>query len=79
MKTYQTDTSAIDAMAEKWPSTVVSRQELYRFSGGILNGRTQANRESKRDGRALKPFRIGKKIFYRVQDVIDFLKSEISK
>ena len=78
-KEYRTDVSVLDSLTDKWPSTVVSRAELHKFSGGILNGRTMANRECREDSDSIPRFRAGKKVFYQVQDVVEFLKRETSK
>jgi hypothetical protein len=73
---YLKDTSAIDELANKWPSTLIVNRQLDLFSGGVLRHRTQANLRSKNDPRALPVHRIGKKIAYRVSDVIDWLRRE---
>ena len=78
MKKYRTDLDAIDTLADKWPSSMISRAELSKFSGGILNARTEANLESRKDENALNPFRIGKKVFYTVPDVIQTIKRRMA-
>lgn len=60
-------------LGDKWPSKWVSRQSIGEFSGGILNPRTMANF----DTRGLGPggrVRIGKKVAYPVQKVIQWLE-----
>ena len=78
-KSYELNFKEIDKLADKWPSNLVSRQELERFSGGVLCGRTEANKESRGDDDALKPLKLGKKRFYTVQNVIETLKLRMSK
>ena len=78
-KAYRTDIDALDTMADKWPSTVVSRQEIHKLTGGILHGRTLANKESRENEDSIPRFRMGKKVFYQVEDVIKYLKRETSK
>jgi hypothetical protein len=78
-KEYRTDVSVLDSLADKWPSSVVARAELHKLTGGILNGRTMANCECREDSDSIPRFRTGKKVFYQVVDVIDFLKRKIEK
>ena len=78
-KEYRTDVQALDSLADKWQSTVVSRAELHKLTGGILNGRTMANVECREDSDSIPRFRMGKKVFYQVKDVIDFLKRKTEK
>jgi len=73
-KVYRADVQVLDSLADKWPSTVVSRAELHKFSGGILNGRTMANRECREDSDRIPCFRMKKTVFYTVSDVIDYIK-----
>ncbi len=62
-----------DNLAEKWPSTVVCRSEIGKFSGGILTPRYVANLDSA--GRGISGrIRVGRKICYPVQNVIRFLE-----
>ncbi len=76
-KPYRTDVAALDSMADKWPTTIVARSELGKFTGGILDSRTQANLDCKPDKDSIPRFRMNKKIFYEVKDVIAFLKRKI--
>ena len=78
-KEYRKDVNVLDELAEKWPSSVVARSEIGKFTGGLLHGRSMANRECRADATSIPRFRMGKKVFYRVDDVIDFLKAEISQ
>jgi hypothetical protein len=65
-------------LAEKWPSVLVAREETPKFSGGVLTPKTLANL----DGKGLGPkgrFRIGRKVVYPVQSLIDWLQSRATK
>jgi len=73
-KVYRTDVSVLDSLADKWPSTVVSRAELHKLTGGVLNGRTMANIESLGTSDRIPCFRMKKTVFYTVSDVIDYIK-----
>jgi len=64
--------------AAKWPSPVVARTELDRFSGGLLNCRTEANRDSLGVGIPGR-FRVGRKICYPVKAVIQYMRERASE
>jgi len=54
-----------------WPSTIVARSEVGKFSGGLVRPKTLANAESL--GIGPRSFRYGKKIFYRTEDLVAWL------
>lgn len=62
----------IKSMADRWPASIVARHEVGRFSGGVLNPRTLANRDSLGTGPAGR-FKIGKKTVYPVDSLIEYL------
>jgi hypothetical protein len=59
-------------LAIKWPSTVVARDEIDRFSGGLVTPRYVANLDSRGLGPAGR-FMVGGKVAYSVNSVIDWL------
>ena len=67
-----------DEMREKWPSEYVARTEVDKFSGGLVNPRTLANYDCLGTGPAEK-IRLGKKIGYTVDSLIEWLNSRISE
>lgn len=69
----QNDLSILRALAEKWPSPFVSREEVGRFSGGILHPRTMANLDCLGKGPAGR-VRVGRKVAYRVDDLVKWLE-----
>ena len=78
-KEYRTDIEALNSLRDKWPSAFVSRTELDKFTGGILHGRTEANRESRPGVDSIPRFRMGKKIFYQVDDIVEYLKRKVER
>ena len=66
-------TDLFDEMAQAWGTSVVTRSELKKFSGGILNPRTIANLDSMGIGISNR-FRCGKHVVYPVTDVVQFLR-----
>ncbi len=65
----------LDKLKTNWKSPFVSRESLEKFSGGIINCRTMRNLDCQKKGIPNR-FRIGRKIVYSVDDVIDWLKSK---
>lgn len=64
---------SLRALAEKWPSPFVAREELERFTGGILTAKYAANLDSL--GKGIRGrFRTGKKVVYPTAAVIEFLE-----
>jgi hypothetical protein len=60
-------------MGKKWPSSIVSRQQIREFTGGMLSPGTLANLDCQGigpDGR----IRIGKKVGYIVDRLIPWLE-----
>ena len=70
MHKTQTDLSALK---EKWPSNFVERQQVARFSGGILHPRTMSNLDSRNEGPPGR-IRIGKKIAYPIDSLVKWLE-----
>lgn len=65
-----------EQMAEKWPSAIVSRREVGKFSGGLLNSRTLANLSSRREGPP--QIKMGnQRVFYPVQDLVAWLRARV--
>jgi predicted DNA-binding transcriptional regulator AlpA len=64
-----------DSMAKRWPSAIVARKEVAKFSGGLLHPRTLANLDSKGLGCPEK-IKIGSRIVaYPVDAMIIWLRS----
>jgi len=60
-------------MADKWPSPFVARQEVERFTGGIVNPKYIANLDSQGLGPEGR-IRVGRKIAYPVIEFIKWLE-----
>jgi len=59
-------------LAEKWPSPVVSRTQVEKFSGGLLSPRTMANLDSLGEGPPRG--RMGRKVYYDVDALIEWME-----
>jgi hypothetical protein len=65
---------SLQELAKKWPSSIVARTEIKKFTGGIITERYCANLDSQ--GIGIKDrIRIGRKIAYPVDAVIEFLEN----
>ena len=60
-------------LKEKWPSQVVARSDVRNFTGGIVSPKSLANAESL--GTGPRSHRYGKKAFYDVDDLIEWLQA----
>jgi hypothetical protein len=62
-----------EELAKAWPSSFVARQEVNRFSGGLVNPRTLANLDSLNKGP--KPrIKMGRKVAYSKSGLIEWMK-----
>jgi len=61
-------------MADRWDSPYVAREEVKKFTGGIINPRTLANLDSKGEGPSGR-VRVGRKIAYPVDKFIEWLEA----
>ena len=64
----------LSSLAWRWPSSIVARGEIEKFSGGIINRQTLANLDSAGKGPSGR-IRIGRKIAYPVAEVIKWMES----
>jgi hypothetical protein len=65
-------------LKKSWPSALVARSEVGRFSGGIISARYLANLDCRGLGPAER-IRIGRKIAYPVDILIKFLQEKATK
>lgn len=64
-------------LKEKWPSSIVSRTEIRKFTGGLINEKTLANLDSQGTGPEGR-FKIGRKVGYDVSAVIRWLEERLT-
>jgi hypothetical protein len=65
-------------LADRWPSAYVSRQEVRKFTGGIISEKSLANLDSQGLGPAGR-LRSGRKIAYSVSSLIEWLESRTTR
>ena len=66
-----------DEAAERWPSSVVARTEIGKFTGGAMSEKYIANLDSLGEGPSVR-LRTGRKVLYPVIPLTQWL-SERSK
>jgi len=62
----------LDTLKDKWPSSLVARSEVMRFSGGIISGKTLANLDSQ--GKGPERVKILNKVAYPVDSLVEWLQ-----
>ena len=68
---------SLKALADNWPSPYVAREEIDRFTGGLLTAKYCANLDSQ--GRGIRGrIRCGRKIGYPTRSVVEFMESRSS-
>ena len=60
-------------MADGWPSKLVSRQEVSKFSGGAISEKYLANLDSAGQG-PKERIKIGRRVVYPVASLIEWLE-----
>lgn len=66
------DTDIFDRLAVSWPSPIVARAQVGKFSGGLLHARTLANLDCL--GRGPRKVSLGRKVGYDRDDLVRWMK-----
>ena len=69
--TAQTTTVDLSFMAEKWPSAIVSRNAIEKFTGGLITGNGLRNTD-----KGLTRIRRNQRVFYKVSELIPWLEKD---
>jgi len=72
------DKSIFQEMVDRWPSSIVARTEIERFTGGLISEKYLANLDCAGKG-PIGRVRVGRKIAYPVNSVIRFLEGRASE
>jgi hypothetical protein len=78
MKVSKVHPIDLQGLAHKWPSAIVSRDEIGRFSGGAVSARYLANLDSKKRGPKGR-IRIGRKVAYPVAELVKWLEARAAR
>ena len=74
MKTYsdvEKLKKSFEDLARSWDSAFVARTEIQKFSGGLLNPRTQSSLDCR--GQGCFKIKVGRKVLYPKMDLINWL------
>lgn len=63
-----------ERLASAWPSPLVARSEVGRFSGGLLTPRYLANLDCRGEGPSGR-FYVGRKVCYPVYELVEWIQS----
>lgn len=66
----------LQALADKWPSAIVSRDRIEEFTGGLICRGTMSNIDSRGDGPPMF-YLSARKPAYLVEDLIPWLQKRI--
>ncbi len=62
------------SLAKKWPSSFVARQEVEKFTGGIISAKYLANLDCQGLG-PKERIKVGRKIAYSVDSFVEWMES----
>lgn len=65
-------------LAEKWPSAIVAREEIGRFTGGLIQPKSIANLDSLGQGPPTS-IKVGRKVAYPVDALIAWLEQRATR
>jgi hypothetical protein len=68
----------LSKLAEKWPSAYVARDQVGKFSGGIISPQRIKNLDALGKGPVVR-IRVGRRIAYPVAALIRFLEARAKK
>ena len=68
----------LKSIQEDWPSPLVARCKIHEFTKGSYKQNSMRVLDSSHKG-INKRYRIGKAIFYKVEDVISWLKNKLGE
>ena len=62
----------LKSLIDKWPSSMVARNKISEFTGGIISQGTMANLDSQGEGPPR--LRVGRKVVYDVKSFVKWLE-----
>lgn len=63
-----------DKMISEWGSPVVARDQVSRFTGGIISGRSVANLDARGEGPSERVILGSRRVGYPVESLVKWLK-----
>ena len=67
-------TDVFDRMLERWPSEVVARTSIEKFTGDMISSKYMANLDSQGQGPEGK-VTVGRKVGYPVVELVEWLRN----
>lgn len=61
-------------LKKTWPSAIVARKDVGKFSGGLLHPRYMSNLDSRKEGPAGK-IKLGRRVAYSVDSLIEWMEA----
>ena len=71
VQTAQAKAVDLSFMADKWPSAIVSRNNIEKFTGGLITGNGLKNQD-----KGLTRIRRNQRVFYMVSELIPWLEKD---
>jgi len=71
-------TAILTSMADRWPSEVVARREVGRFTGGGISPKTMANLDSLGEGPRDR-YIMGRNVVYPVKSFVVWLQERTKR
>lgn len=68
----------LSEMKKKWPSAIVSREEIRNFTGGAVSEKYMANLDGQQKGPEGR-FKIGRKVAYPIDSLLRWLEARIGE
>ena len=62
----------LSCLAENWPSDIVYRRDMNKFTGGVIDFKTMQNYDSQ--GKGPDRIKIGKRTAYRIEPLIKWIE-----
>ena len=66
--------SIFQEMADRWPSEIIARTEVSRFTGGLISEKYMANLDAQGKGPSGR-VRCGRKIAYPVASLVEWMEN----
>ena len=68
----------LKSIQEDWPSPFVARCKIHEFTKGMYKPNTLNSYDSTKNGISRK-YKLNERIFYKVEDVISWLKNKLGE
>lgn len=63
-----------NTLKKNWPSSLVARSEIHKFTGGVIKPKTMSNLDSTGNGPKMRVI-IGGRVAYPIDSLLEWLES----